>query len=66
MESVKDTLDVKPFKPVKVSKFISSEQSDFYRYNGSLTTPGCDEIVIWTLLKVNINNTLVSFAKPQV
>ncbi len=32
-------------------ELLPERTSSFFRYNGALTTPSCDQIVIWTVFK---------------
>lgn len=41
-----------PIFPMKT--LLPADRRTFYRYNGSLTTPGCKEIVTWTVLRDTI------------
>lgn len=36
---------------IDISTFLPTEGQDFYRYFGSLTTPGCNEVVEWTVVR---------------
>ncbi|XP_077996359.1 carbonic anhydrase 14-like [Glandiceps talaboti] len=37
-----------------ILSMLPSDREAFYRYKGSLTTPGCDESVVWTVIKNTI------------
>ena len=39
--------------PFDMSKLMPHDLNEFYRYDGGLTTPNCDEVVTWTVFKVN-------------
>ena len=39
---------------VRLENMLPDNTSKFYRYNGSLTTPGCNEIVVWTVFKKQV------------
>lgn len=38
-------------KGVRLKDVLPADTNAFYRYKGSLTTPPCDEIVMWTIFK---------------
>jgi carbonic anhydrase len=55
-----DNLMLKDLLPASTSKF--------YRYSGSLTTPGCNEIVVWTVFESPIpisENQLAKFRQLE-
>jgi hypothetical protein len=41
---------------------LPTKVSDYYRYSGSLTTPGCDEVVEWFVL----DNPVLTISDEQI
>ncbi|CBY20007.1 unnamed protein product [Oikopleura dioica] len=54
VEEAKSTMEIKDFS---MNKLLPSELKDFYRYAGSLTTPTCNEAVVWTVFSEPIKIT---------
>jgi len=38
-------------KQFKLESLLPEDTTRFFRYGGSLTTPGCNEIVVWTVFR---------------
>jgi len=46
-----------------LKSLLPKDTKNFYRYQGSLTTPGCNEIVVWTVFKESIGISAGQMAK---
>jgi carbonic anhydrase len=56
-------------RAVRMHKVIANAmQGNFFRYNGSLTTPGCQQAVTWTLFEtpIGISMQQVRFHKLMI
>ena len=47
--------------PIYLMDLLPDDVDNFYRYAGSLTTPGCQESVVWTVF-----DSPISISTPQV
>ncbi|XP_052270370.1 uncharacterized protein LOC127871465 isoform X2 [Dreissena polymorpha] len=56
VEALRDIRHYGQSRPLNLdfSRLMPAHVTEFYRYNGSLTTPTCDEAVIWTLFEDKI------------
>lgn len=54
--------------PVTLNDVLPNNVNDFFRYEGSLTTPPCSEVVVWTVFRDTIaisNNQLRQFRRLE-
>lgn len=41
-------------EPLSPEQLLPDDRSSYFRYEGSLTTPGCNEFIIWTVMKRSV------------
>ncbi|KAK6192139.1 hypothetical protein SNE40_003669 [Patella caerulea] len=49
-----NTSNLVPLTNTSLMNFIPSNPTNFFRYSGSLTTPTCNEVVVWTVFTETI------------
>ena len=52
VKEVKENGDETEMKQMPLKDFLPRNTDQYYRYQGGLTTPTCNEIVVWTVFKV--------------
>jgi len=52
----------KVYKEIKLACLIPLEVSNYYRYSGSLTIPGCTEAVLWNV----VDSPVVKISQNQL
>jgi len=60
---VKSSSDSRLKSAVSLKDLIPTSRSKFYRYSGSLTTPGCQEIVTWTVFDSPVTISEIQMSK---
>jgi len=49
--------------PIPMADLLPKDTKNFFRYQGSLTTPGCLEVVVWTVFKEPVGISAKQLAK---
>ncbi len=52
----------KVYKEIKLACLIPLEVSNYYRYSGSLTIPGCTEAVLWNV----VDSPIIEISRNQL
>ncbi|XP_041348297.1 putative carbonic anhydrase 3 [Gigantopelta aegis] len=63
LPAVKNADSTSNFTDVKLGAILPSILTEYYRYDGSLTTPDCNEAVVWTVFRETIKISSIQLMK---